>query len=305
VAQSYPTWLVSRLVAERGADDAGKLLAAMNKRAPLTARANRLKNSREDLEQFLEDDGIASQPSPLAPDGLELVTHVNAYGLQAFKDGRFELQDAGSQAIAELTAPPPRGVVVDACAGAGGKTLALGALLGNRGRLIAFDVSDDKLEELRTRARRAGLTNVQALLVDDKIPSSEELALHGRADRVLCDVPCSGLGTLRRNPEARWRLQPSDLDELPPLQRAILERYAPLVAPGGRLIYATCTVDAAENDAVVDAFLAAHPEFVPVPAKEILGRARAEQIGDGLRLRLLPHVHDTDGFFAAVMRRKD
>jgi 16S rRNA (cytosine967-C5)-methyltransferase len=305
VAQSYPTWLVSRLVAERGADDAGKLLAAMNKRAPLTARANRLKNSREDLEQFLEDDGIASQPSPLAPDGLELVTHVNAYGLQAFKDGRFELQDAGSQAIAELTAPPPRGVVVDACAGAGGKTLALGALLGNRGRLIAFDVSDDKLEELRTRARRAGLTNVQALLVDDKIPSSEELALHGRADRVLCDVPCSGLGTLRRNPEARWRLQPSDLDELPPLQRAILERYAPLVAPGGRLVYATCTVDRAENDAVVDAFAAAHPEFVAVPAKEILGRARAEQIGDGLRLRLSPAVHDTDGFFAAVLRRKE
>lgn len=305
IAQSYPTWLVERLVAERGRDDAEKLLAAMNRRAPLTARANRLKNSREDLEQFLEDEGIASQPSPLAPDGLELVTHVNAYGLQAFKDGRFELQDAGSQAIAELTAPPPRGVVVDACAGAGGKTLALGALLGNRGRLTAFDVSDDKLEELRTRARRAGLTNVQALVVDPKLPSSEELALHGRADRVLLDVPCSGLGTLRRNPEARWRLQPSDLDELPPLQRAILERYAPLVAPGGRLIYATCTVDAAENDAVVDAFLAAHPEFVSVPAKEILGRARAEQIGDGLRLRLLPHVHDTDGFFAAVLRRKE
>ncbi|HEY1585716.1 MAG TPA: hypothetical protein VGH63_08505 [Polyangia bacterium] len=305
VAQSYPTWLVARLVAERGRDDAEKLLAAMNKRAPLTARANRLKNSPEDLEQFLEDEGIESRPSPLAPDGLELVTHVNAYGLTAFKDGRFELQDAGSQAIAELTAPPPRGVVVDACAGAGGKTLALGALLGNRGRLTAFDVSDDKLEELRTRARRAGLTNVRALVVDDKIPSSEELALHGRADRVLLDVPCSGLGTLRRNPEARWRLQPSDLDELPPLQRAILERYAPLVAPGGRLIYATCTVDAAENDAVVDAFLAAHPEFVPVAAKEILGRARAEQIGDGLRLRLLPHVHDTDGFFGAVMRRKD
>ncbi|MCA1665214.1 MAG: hypothetical protein LC659_13285, partial [Myxococcales bacterium] len=130
IAQSYPTWLVARLVAERGLDDARKLLAAMNRRAPLTARANRLKNSREDLQAFLEDDGVASEPSPLAPDGLELVTHVNAYGLQAFKDGRFELQDAGSQAIAELTAPPPRGVVVDACAGAGGKTLALGALLG-------------------------------------------------------------------------------------------------------------------------------------------------------------------------------
>jgi len=305
IAQSYPTWLVERLAAERGRDDAEKLLAAMNVRAPLTARANRLKNTRDELAQILADDGVETQPSPLAPDGLELLTHVNAYGLQSFKDGRFELQDAGSQAIAELTAPPPRGTVVDACAGAGGKTLALGALLGNRGRLTAFDPSDTKLEELRTRARRAGLTNVQALPVDEKLPSSEELALHGRADRVLCDVPCSGLGTLRRNPEARWRLQPSDLDELPPLQRAILERYARLVAPGGRLIYATCTVDAAENDAVVDGFLAAHPEFVAVSAKEILGRARAEQIGDGERLRLFPHMHGTDGFFAAVLRRKE
>jgi 16S rRNA (cytosine967-C5)-methyltransferase len=160
-----------------------------------------------------------------------------------------------------------------------------------------------KLEELRTRARRAGLTNVRALAVGEGAPIDAELELRGRADRVLCDVPCSGLGTLRRNPEARWRLSPSDLDDLPARQRAILERYAPLVAPGGRLIYATCTVDAAENDAIVDAFAKAHAEFVEVPAKEILGRARAEQIGDGLRLRLLPHVHDTDGFFAAVLRR--
>lgn len=304
VAESYPTWLVARIVAGRGRDDAAKLLAAMNARAPLTARANRLKNTREELARRLEDDeGIACRPSPLAPDGLELLTHVNAYGLAAFKEGRFELQDAGSQAIAELTAPPPRGLVVDACAGAGGKTLALGALLHNRGRLTAFDVADDKLEELRLRARRAGLTNVRALAVDPEIPSSEELALRGRADRVLCDVPCSGLGTLRRNPEARWRLSPSDLDELPALQRALVERYAPLVAPGGRLVYATCTVDAAENDAVVDGFLAAHPEFVSVPAKEILGRARAAELGDGVRLRLVPHVHGSDGFFAAVLRR--
>jgi 16S rRNA (cytosine967-C5)-methyltransferase len=146
---------------------------------------------------------------------------------------------------------------------------------------------------------------VRAIAVDEKLPSDAELELRGRADRVLCDVPCSGLGTLRRNPEARWRLQPSDLDELPPVQRAILERYAPLVAPGGRLIYATCTFDTAENDAVVDAFAAAHPEFVAVPAKEILGRARAEQLGDGMRLRMLPSVHDSDGFFAAVLRRKE
>jgi 16S rRNA (cytosine967-C5)-methyltransferase len=202
-------------------------------------------------------------------------------------------------------APPPRGAVLDACAGAGGKTLALGARLANRGRLIALDVSERKLEELKERARRAGLTNVQALLADDFFARREK---EGGAlplfDRVLCDAPCSGLGVLRRHPETRWRLQPAELDELPRTQRAILERYAPLVAPGGRLIYATCTVTAAENDEVVDPFLAAHPSFEEAPAKEILGSERALAIGDGRRLRLLPHLHDTDGFFAAVMRRR-
>jgi 16S rRNA (cytosine967-C5)-methyltransferase len=303
-ALSYPTWMVQRLAREQGRDEATALLAAMNRRAPLAARANRLKNTREELAAKLQEEGVPTRPLPLTSDGIELLTHVNAYGLGAFREGRFELQDAGSQLIAELVAPPPRGVVVDACAGAGGKALALGALAGNRGRVTAFDVSDYKLEELRTRARRAGLTNVRALVVDETAPSSEELALLGRADRVLCDVPCSGIGTLRRNPEARWRLTPADLDELPTRQRAILQRYAPLVAPGGRLVYATCTVTRAENDAVVDDFLAAHPAFVAVPAKEILGRARAEAIGDGERLRLWPHVHDTDGFFAAVLRRR-
>jgi 16S rRNA (cytosine967-C5)-methyltransferase len=302
-AQSYPDWLVARVVADRGAAEAEALLAAMNRRAPLTVRANHLKNTRDELAAILDGEGVPSHPSPLAPDALELNTHVNAYGLAAFKQGRFELQDAGSQLVAEVTAPPPRGTVVDACAGAGGKTLALGALLQNRGRLVAFDVSDKKLQELRDRARRAGLTNVQAVAVDEA-PNDLELTLRDKADRVLCDVPCSGLGTLRRNPEARWRLSPADLDELPAVQRAILERYAPLVAPGGRLIYATCTVSTVENDGVVDAFLAAHPEFVEVPVKEILGRARAEAVGDGRRLRILPHVHDADGFFAAVLRRQ-
>src|SRR5262249_4779582 len=162
-----------------------------------------------------------SHPSSLAPDGLSLETNVNAYGLQAFQEGRFELQDAASQIVAELVAPPPKGNLLDACAGAGGKTLALGALLQNQGRIIAVDISEKKLVELRKRARRAGLTNVQALT---QLPS-------GKFDRVLCDAPCSGLGVLRRNPEARWRLQESDLVELPKMQREILERYLPLVAP--------------------------------------------------------------------------
>jgi len=299
VTESVPDWIARRLADERGIDDAAKLLAAMNRRAPLTVRANRIKNTREELAERLRAEKIESRPHPLAPDALELDTHVNAYGLEAFKQGRFELQDAGSQLIAELCAPPPRGTIVDACAGAGGKTLALGALAGNKGRMVALDVSAKKLDELRERARRAGLTNVQAIAVENGAPES----LLGRADRVLCDAPCSGLGVLRRNPEARWRLSPADLDELPRTQRAILDSYAPLVKEGGRLIYATCTVTRSENDEVVDAFLAAHPSFREVQSREILGTARALQIGDGTRLRLLPHVHDTDGFFAAVMRK--
>jgi 16S rRNA (cytosine967-C5)-methyltransferase len=290
VTESYPDWMVRLFVDELGLDEAGRLCAAMNRRAPLSARANRLKNTREELAARLLEEGVPSRPSPLAPDGLLLETHVNAYGLEAFREGRFELQDAASQIVAELVAVPPKGSVLDACAGAGGKTLALGALLGNKGRISAGDISDKKLVELRKRARRAGLTNVSI-----RPPT-------GTFDRVLVDAPCSGLGVLRRNPEARWRLQPKDLQELPGKQRQILEQFLPRV--GGRIIYATCTVARAENDAVFDAFLAAHPELEAVPAKEILGSERAAQIGDGFRLRMLPHVHDTDGFFAAVARRR-
>jgi 16S rRNA (cytosine967-C5)-methyltransferase len=300
VEHSQPDWLVQRLVGELGVDETNELLAAMNSRAPLTARANRLKTTPEALVERLRADGVDARPSSLAPDALLLDTHQNAYGLTAFRDGLFEIQDAGSQLICELVAPPRRGTIIDACAGAGGKTLALAARLHNQGRIVALDISNRKLTELRERARRAGVTNTRALTVtpDGALPDVAQ-----PSDRVLVDAPCSGIGVLRRNPEARWRLQPRDLDELPSVQRQILDRYAPLVRPGGRLIYATCTVLRAENDAIVDEFLAAHDGFVEMPAKEILGAERAAQMGDGTRLRLWPHRHDTDGFFAAVLRR--
>jgi 16S rRNA (cytosine967-C5)-methyltransferase len=264
-------------------------------------RANRLRGGRAELAERLAAIGVPSQPTRLAPDGLVLGTRRNVYELAPFREGWMELQDEGSQLVAELVAPPPRSLVVDACAGAGGKTLALGALLGNRGRLVALDVSANKIAELRRRARRAGLTNVSALSLRDGEPPP------GRASgaaRVLVDAPCSGLGVLRRNPETKWRLQPGDLDELRARQRAILESYAPLCAPGGRLVYATCSLLPEENEGQVAAFLDGHPEFEPVTTREILGRERALAIGDGTVLRLLPHVHDTDGFFAAVVRRR-
>jgi 16S rRNA (cytosine967-C5)-methyltransferase len=301
-ALSYPTWLLDMLVEDHGRDAALALAEAMNARAPLAVRVNTARVSRDQLVARLAEEHVVARPTLLSPVGLVFETRVNAFALSAFKDGLFEVMDEGSQLVAELVAPPPGGRVADACAGAGGKTLAIGAALAGKGRVIALDTDGAKLEELRRRARRAGLTNVEARRVKED-PADVAKLPPGGFDRVLLDVPCSGLGTLRRNPEARWRLQPAAVDAFPARQLALAIAYAPLTAVGGRLIYATCTVTRRENDAVVERFLAERDDFVPVPVKEIWGRERAERMGDGMTLRLSPDRHDTDGFFAAVLRR--
>ncbi|MFL5304847.1 MAG: RsmB/NOP family class I SAM-dependent RNA methyltransferase [Polyangia bacterium] len=305
VRLSYPTWLIELFAADLGQDEAFALAEAMNRRAPMAVRANTGRIGRDELALRLADEQVASHPTPLSPDGLIFDTRVNAFALTAFRDGLFEVMDEGSQLVAELVAPPPGGRVADACAGAGGKTLAIGARLGGKGRILALDTDGKKLEELRRRARRAGLTNLEARQVDQSgKPVGQGPALRpGGFDRVLVDAPCSGLGTLRRNPEARWRLTRAAVETFPARQLALLVDYAHLCAVGGRLIYATCTVARVENDAVVARFLAERDDFVQVPVKEIWGRERAEQVGDGTVLRLLPQRHDTDGFFAAVLRR--
>jgi 16S rRNA (cytosine967-C5)-methyltransferase len=201
---SYPEWLWRRVWEELGEEQGRALLVALNQRAPLDVRANRIKATREALAERLAQEGIETRPLALAEAGLELVTRTNAFALRAFQDGWFEVQDEASQLVAEICAPPPRGLCVDACAGAGGKTLALGAALGGKGRIVALDVDERKLSELRRRARRAGLANVQALSVATGVPPMQ-------AARVLVDAPCSGLGVLRRNPEARWRLGPDEV----------------------------------------------------------------------------------------------
>jgi 16S rRNA (cytosine967-C5)-methyltransferase len=175
--------------------------------------------------------------------------------------------------------------------------------MAGKGRLLALDVDGKKLEELRRRARRAGLSNVAARPVAEGGLALPTEARPGAWDRVLVDAPCSGVGTLRRNPEARWRLTPQTVKSFPPRQLALMVTYAPLVAVGGRLLYATCTLAEDENDRVVERFLAERDDFVRVPVKEIWGRERAAAVGDGLSLRLTPQAHDTDGFFAAVLRR--
>jgi 16S rRNA (cytosine967-C5)-methyltransferase len=299
---SFPTWLYERFVNDLGVAETEALCVGFNKRAPLCVRVNTVKIDREALRTRLGAEGVIAHPTSLSNEGLIFDTRINAFGLPSFQEGLFEVMDEGSQLVAEAVAPPPRGRVADACAGAGGKTLALAALLQGAGRVLALDVAGKKLEELRRRARRAGLSNVLARPIEEGKPWPPE-AKAGGWDRVLVDAPCSGLGTLRRNPEARWRLSPKAVDVFPARQLGLLVEYAPLVEVGGRLIYATCTVLSSENERVIERFCAERPEFVPMALKEIFGRERAEKMGDGHTLRLFPHRHDTDGFFAAVLRR--
>ena len=308
---SLPDWLAEVLVAERGADAAAELAAALNQRAPMTVRANLLTGDAAMLIEELAAERVVGRAGALAPTAvlIDSGSRTNLFGLDAFRRGRFEAQDEGSQLVAELVAPPPRSRAVDYCAGAGGKTLALSALLASRGRVIACDVDRRKLVELRRRARRAGASNVQAieLPADPAAGPPPELArLEGGSERVLVDAPCTGIGALRRNPEARWRLVPADLERLPALQLAIARRALELVAPGGRLIYATCTVLRAENQGVVERLMVERPGLELVPVKDVWGSARAAPISDpsGAFLELLPHRHGTDGFFAAVLRRR-
>ena len=303
VRLSYPSWMIETFVNDLGPEQGLAMAAQMNTRAPMALRVNTARISREALAARLAEEHVIAKPTTLAPAGLVLETRVNAFALTSFQEGLFEVMDEGSQVVAELVAPPPGGRVVDACAGAGGKTLAIGASMDGKGRLLALDTDGKKLEELRRRARRAGLTNVTARPVTAEGTTLPAEARPGGWDRVLVDAPCSGLGTLRRNPEARWRMTADAVRGFPARQLALMVTYAPLVAVGGRLIYATCSIVEAENEGVVSKFLAERDDFVRVPVKEVWGRARAATVGDELSLRMYPQTHDTDGFYAAVLRR--
>jgi 16S rRNA (cytosine967-C5)-methyltransferase len=306
LACSLPDWMAERFVSDWGAE-AEKLAHGLNQRAPMTVRANLLKTTRDELAARLAAEKIASHPGRWADTALHVDTRTNLFGLAAFKEGGMEAQDEGSQLLADLARPDPgsRGTVIDLCAGAGGKTLALAARMGNRGRLVASDVDAAKLDELRRRARRAGVSNAQAthLAAADADLPPPLAAQVGKAERVLVDAPCSGVGALRRNPEARWRLQEADLAGFATRQRAICERSAALVAPGGWLVYGTCTLLSVENQAVVDAVLAARSELELIPASEVV-TDRSLATDDGRYFTSRPDRHGTDGFFGAILRRR-
>jgi 16S rRNA (cytosine967-C5)-methyltransferase len=218
-----------------------------------------------------------------------------------FTKGVIEVQDEGSQLLAMVVAPRRGEMVADFCAGAGGKTLALGAIMHNSGRLYAFDVSERRLANLKPRLARSGLSNIHPqLIANERDQKLKRLA--GKFDRVLVDAPCSGLGTLRRNPDLKWRQTPKDIAELTVKQTNILVAAAKLVKPGGRLVYATCSLLQEENEAIIEAFLTQHPEFTSISAADILSQQKVE-LDTGVYLKMLPHLHGTDGFFAAVMQK--
>jgi len=288
--------------------------AALNQRAPLTVRANLLKNTRDELIRTLAAEDARVEPTKLSPWGVTFTGRTNVFALKAFKAGLFEVQDEGSQLIALACAARPGQLLVDACAGAGGKTLALAAEMRNKGRLVACDRDSRRLLELKPRARRAGVHNWEARGVPEGPAGEARIAdLAGLADAVLVDAPCSGLGALRRNPDARWRMTPEEVDSFPPRQREILDRYSRLVKPGGRLVYATCSINRRENEDVRGAFVAAHGEFAPVSPAELFGEALAQRLASpgppalGSRewdVQLAPERHGTDGFYIAGFRRR-
>ncbi len=302
--ESLPPWLARRLSAELGIDEARALARAMNQRAPLTVRANLLKTTRPALADRLAREGCPGEPTPLSPWGLALEGHENAFALASFREGLFEVQDEGSQLVALACGARPGMKVVDACAGAGGKSLALAAEMHNRGEILALDVDGKRLDEARRRARRDGVHNLRTRA----IPTGPEadLALRdseGRADLVLVDAPCSGLGTLRRKPDARWRLEPADPERFAATQRELVLRFSRLLAPGGRLVYATCSITRVENDDVAS-YAASLPGLAPFPLERTLGAELARAAGvDGHLLHLWPHRHGTDGFFVAAFER--
>ena len=277
----------------------------MNQRAPLTVRTNLLGGDCDALRGRLAEEGMQSEPTRYSPWGLVLDGHQNAFSLPSFREGRFEIQDEGSQLIALACGARPGWTVVDACAGAGGKALALAMEMHNKGSLHALDTDEGRLEEAKRRARRDHVHNLRARVIGPGPEAEGQLEdLAGKARLVLVDAPCSGLGTLRRKPDARWRLAEGDPEKFSLVQRTLVARFSKLLAPGGRLVYATCAIGRTENDDVAD-FAEHELPLDPAPLAPLLGEERAAALGaEGNRLRLLPHRHGTDGFFVAAFVRR-
>jgi len=307
VAFEYPDWMDASFAALWG-EDTEREIAALNEQAPVDLRVNTLKATPEQAQKALADAFIDTEATPISPLGLRVNGHPRLGGTEAFKRGLVEIQDEGSQLLALLVGARPGMAVVDFCAGAGGKTLALAAAMGEggrvNGRLFACDISANRMERMQARLKRAGAHDVRRRTISAKDDNwvAENAS---RADRVLADVPCTGTGTWRRDVNAKWRFQPTDLDQLRQTQLHVLRDAASLVKPGGRLIYATCSLLQEENELQIAEFLKNQADFSPLLINEVW----AETIGGaspptGPGLRLSPASTGTDGFFCAVLERE-
>ena len=301
VQAELPEWIVEKMRASYSDADILTIGQSMQQGAPLDIRVNTLLAKRDEVLAALHQQNIAATLMTYSPVGIRLKEKIPLNRDALFTQGKVEVQDEGSQLLGLLLAPKRSDMVVDFCAGAGGKTLMLSALMNSQGRLYALDVSEKRLANLKPRLKRSGASNIQPTLIDNENDLKVK-RLAGKIDRVLVDAPCSGLGTLRRNPDLKFRQSPQSIQELTVKQAKILTAAARLLKKGGRLVYATCSILPEENQHIVQAFLAAHPDFVLRPAGEVLAQQKvAMEMGDYLELR--PHLHNTDGFFAAVMER--
>ena len=307
VQAELPQWMYDLITAQY--PDAADLCRSMTEGAPLDLRVNLLKTSRDEVLAELAKNGVEAHATPLSPDGVRLPTKPGLTRWPIYQDGLVDVQDEGSQLIARLMTPRRREMICDFCAGAGGKTLALGALMRSTGSLYAFDVNEKRLAGLAPRMRRAGLTNVHPVAIkSEQDPRVRRLA--GKFDRVLVDAPCTGTGTLRRNPDLKWRLSPEELERINAIQKSVLNHASKLVKKGGRLVYATCSLLKRENQDVVNGFLADHPGWRLVPVAEVFEQHGIHFAPGQLErfegfMQLLPHVNNTDGFFAAVLQRDE
>jgi 16S rRNA (cytosine967-C5)-methyltransferase len=301
IQADLPDWLWEKLVVQYGEREAAAIAQGLLASAPMDLRANTVRLSREAALDGLHATGIEGAPTPFSPVGIRLAAKpaINKHPL--FLDGSIEVQDEGSQLLAFIVAPKRGEMVVDFCAGGGGKTLALGALMRNTGRLYAFDVSARRLAGLDPRLARSGLSNVHPIAIANENDLRAK-RLAGKIDRVLVDAPCSGFGTLRRNPELKWRFGVKDVAELVDKQSRILAAAARLPRIGGRLVFATCSILQEEGEGIAAEFLARHPGYKPLSCAEIL-RGQGMSLDTGMSLRLFPHLHQTDGFFAAAFER--
>ncbi len=293
-----PQWVIDKL--DWPEEEIIELGYSLQQSAPLDLRVNTFKGKRKKIIALLNDEGIEASDTPYSTIGIRLKKKFQLQKHELYTSGQVEIQDEGSQLLGLLVGAKRGEMVVDFCAGAGGKTLLLAAAMANTGRLYAFDVSEKRLKNLSPRLKRSGISNIYSIAIDSETDSRVK-RLYGKIDRVLVDAPCSGMGTLRRNPDLKFRQSPQSVAELNEKQSAILESAAKLLKSGGRLVYATCSLLKEENEDIVNAFLQKHPDFSVLPAKEALPKKIEIETGD--YLQLYPHRHNTDGFFAAVLVR--